>query len=84
MAADTPAPYIDAFFRFYSDGEFDDSRVVDTVVGITGSDRLAASSRGSIPRGRVQRTACAAPARSQGGASRPHQGLSTAAQLLLL
>ena len=25
MAADTPAPYIDAFFRFYSDGEFDDA-----------------------------------------------------------
>jgi uncharacterized protein YbjT (DUF2867 family) len=36
MAADTPAPYIDAFFRFYSDGEFDDSRVVDTVQRITG------------------------------------------------
>ncbi len=36
MAANTPAPYIDAFFRFYSDGEFDDSQVVDTVVGITG------------------------------------------------
>ena len=36
MAANTPAPYIDAFFRFYSDGEFDDSRVVDTVARITG------------------------------------------------
>jgi uncharacterized protein YbjT (DUF2867 family) len=36
MAADTPAPYIDAFFRFYSDGEFDDSPVVDTVQRITG------------------------------------------------
>lgn len=36
MAADTPAPFIDAFFRFYSDGEFDDSYVVDTVERITG------------------------------------------------
>jgi uncharacterized protein YbjT (DUF2867 family) len=36
MAADTPAPYIDAFFRFYSDGEFDDSPVVDTVERVTG------------------------------------------------
>jgi uncharacterized protein YbjT (DUF2867 family) len=36
MAADTPASYIDAFFRFYSDGEFDDSPVLDTVRQITG------------------------------------------------
>jgi uncharacterized protein YbjT (DUF2867 family) len=36
MAADTPAPYIDAFFRFYSEGEFDDSPVLDTVEQITG------------------------------------------------
>jgi uncharacterized protein YbjT (DUF2867 family) len=36
MAASTPAPYLEAFFRFYSDGEFDDSRVVDTVERITG------------------------------------------------
>ena len=36
MAADTPAPFIDAFFRFYSDGEFDDSPTVDTVQQITG------------------------------------------------
>jgi uncharacterized protein YbjT (DUF2867 family) len=36
MAADTPAPYIDAFFRFYSEGEFDDSPVLDTVQRITG------------------------------------------------
>jgi NAD(P)-dependent dehydrogenase (short-subunit alcohol dehydrogenase family) len=35
MAADTPAPYIDAFFRFYSDGEFDDSPVLETVQQIT-------------------------------------------------
>jgi uncharacterized protein YbjT (DUF2867 family) len=36
MAADMPAPYVDAFFRFYSDGEFDDSAVVDAVDRITG------------------------------------------------
>lgn len=36
MAADTPAPFIDAFFRFFSDGEYDDSRVLDTVQQITG------------------------------------------------
>jgi uncharacterized protein YbjT (DUF2867 family) len=37
MAETTPAAYIDAFFRFYSDGEFDDSSAVDTVLQITGS-----------------------------------------------
>jgi uncharacterized protein YbjT (DUF2867 family) len=36
MAADTPAPYIDAFFRFYSEGEFDDAPVLATVEEITG------------------------------------------------
>jgi uncharacterized protein YbjT (DUF2867 family) len=36
MEADTPAPFIDAFFRFFTDGEFDDSPVVDTVHQITG------------------------------------------------
>jgi uncharacterized protein YbjT (DUF2867 family) len=36
LAATTPAAYVDAFFRFYSDGEFDDSRVVDTVELIAG------------------------------------------------
>ena len=36
MAADTPAPYLDAFFRFYSQGEFDDSPVVETVHQLTG------------------------------------------------
>ena len=35
MAPDTPAPYIDAFFRFYTGGEFDDSAVLDTVAQIT-------------------------------------------------
>jgi uncharacterized protein YbjT (DUF2867 family) len=37
MAADTPAPFIDAFFRFYSEGEFDDSPVLETVQQITGN-----------------------------------------------
>ena len=36
MAADTPAELIDAFFRFFSAGEFDDSPVVDTVRRVTG------------------------------------------------
>jgi uncharacterized protein YbjT (DUF2867 family) len=36
MSADTPAELIDAFFRFFSAGEFDDSPVVDTVNQITG------------------------------------------------
>jgi uncharacterized protein YbjT (DUF2867 family) len=36
MAETTPAAYLDAFFRFYSDGEFDDSAVVDTVRRLTG------------------------------------------------
>jgi uncharacterized protein YbjT (DUF2867 family) len=36
MAADTPAELIDAFFRFFSAGEFDDSSVVDTVQRVTG------------------------------------------------
>ena len=38
MAATTPAPYVDAFFRFYSGGEFDDSAVVDTVRRIAGRE----------------------------------------------
>lgn len=36
MAADTPAPFVDGFFRFFTDGEFDDSVVVDSVLEITG------------------------------------------------
>lgn len=36
MAVDTPAAFIDAFFRFFSDGEYDDSIVVDAVQRITG------------------------------------------------
>jgi uncharacterized protein YbjT (DUF2867 family) len=36
MAETTPAAYLDAFFRFYSDGEFDDSPVLDTVSRLTG------------------------------------------------
>ena len=35
MANDTPAPFIEAFFRFYTGGEFDDSSVVDTVERVT-------------------------------------------------
>ena len=44
MAGTTPQPYIDAFFRFYSEGEFDDSRVVGTVEEFTCRARRAASS----------------------------------------
>jgi uncharacterized protein YbjT (DUF2867 family) len=36
MQADTLEPVIDAFFRFFTDGEFDDSLVVDSVHDITG------------------------------------------------
>src|SRR5690606_23730020 len=36
LAGDTPPDLMDAFFRFFSDGEFDDSRVVDTVLAVTG------------------------------------------------
>jgi len=36
MATDTPAPIIEAFFRFYSEGEFDDSIVLDVVERILG------------------------------------------------
>jgi uncharacterized protein YbjT (DUF2867 family) len=36
MAADTPEPFIDGFFRFFTDGEFDDSRVTQSVRDITG------------------------------------------------
>jgi uncharacterized protein YbjT (DUF2867 family) len=38
MATDTPPEIIDAFFRFFSAGEFDDSAVVDTVRRTTGRD----------------------------------------------
>jgi hypothetical protein len=31
LEAGTPTPFVDALFRFFSDGEYDDSRVVDTV-----------------------------------------------------
>jgi uncharacterized protein YbjT (DUF2867 family) len=36
MAVDTPAAFVDALFRFFSDGEFDDAAVVDTVAQVTG------------------------------------------------
>ncbi len=54
MAADTPAPYIDAFFRFYSDGEFDDAPVLDTVREITGRAPGRLRGVGAPPRRRVR------------------------------
>ncbi|HEY6423277.1 MAG TPA: hypothetical protein VIY28_08560 [Pseudonocardiaceae bacterium] len=36
MQADTPPRIIDAFFRFFTDGEFDDSPVLDSVHRIIG------------------------------------------------
>lgn len=36
MTADWPAPVVDAFFRFFTDGEFDDAPVLDTVREVTG------------------------------------------------
>jgi hypothetical protein len=39
MATDgTPAPFIDAFFRFFSEGEYDDSQVLSTVEAIEGRE----------------------------------------------
>jgi uncharacterized protein YbjT (DUF2867 family) len=38
LAAGTPAPIVDALFRFFSDGEYDDSGVVGTVKEITGRE----------------------------------------------
>jgi uncharacterized protein YbjT (DUF2867 family) len=36
MRADTPASFVEALFRFFSDGEYDDSLVVGSVDAITG------------------------------------------------
>lgn len=36
MAENTPPPVVDALFRFFGEGEYDDSVVVDTVETITG------------------------------------------------
>jgi uncharacterized protein YbjT (DUF2867 family) len=36
LAAGTPPPIVDALFRFFSDGEYDDSPVVGTVRAVTG------------------------------------------------
>jgi hypothetical protein len=36
MSETVPAKYVEAFFRFFADGEFDDSRVLPTVEEITG------------------------------------------------
>jgi uncharacterized protein YbjT (DUF2867 family) len=38
MRVDTPPEVVDALFRFFSDGEFDDSLVIDTVRQITGRE----------------------------------------------
>lgn len=37
MSRTTPAAYVDAFFRFFADGEFDDSSVTTTVRDVTGA-----------------------------------------------
>lgn len=36
LSETTPAPYVDAFFRFYVDGTLDESRVLPTVRDLTG------------------------------------------------
>jgi uncharacterized protein YbjT (DUF2867 family) len=36
MAENTPPPMVDALFRFFSEGEYDDSVVLDTVESVTG------------------------------------------------
>jgi uncharacterized protein YbjT (DUF2867 family) len=36
MLENTPAPVVDALFRFFSEGEYDDSVVLDTVETVTG------------------------------------------------
>jgi uncharacterized protein YbjT (DUF2867 family) len=36
MAKNTPLPMVDALFRFFSEGEYDDSVVLDTVEAVTG------------------------------------------------
>jgi uncharacterized protein YbjT (DUF2867 family) len=36
MSADMPAEYVDAFFSFFADGDYDDSRVQPTVEQLTG------------------------------------------------
>jgi uncharacterized protein YbjT (DUF2867 family) len=36
MAQNTPAPFLEAFFRFFSDGEYDDAVVLDTVQELAG------------------------------------------------
>jgi uncharacterized protein YbjT (DUF2867 family) len=36
MAAAMPEPFVDAQFRFFSDGEYDDAVVLDTVARVTG------------------------------------------------
>jgi len=38
LAARTDSPAVDAQFRFFSEGEYDDARVVGTVRAVTGRD----------------------------------------------
>jgi uncharacterized protein YbjT (DUF2867 family) len=38
MSAEMPEKYVDAFYRFFADGEFDDSEVTSTVRDLTGRD----------------------------------------------
>jgi hypothetical protein len=44
MASDMPEPFVDAQIRFFSQGEFDDSSVVDTVRTLTGGVPAPSSS----------------------------------------
>ena len=54
MAGNTPPPFIEAFFRFYSEGEFDDARIVGTVQALTGRAPAALSGVGARSRRRVR------------------------------
>jgi hypothetical protein len=38
MSASMPAPVVEAMFRFFAEGQFDDSQVLDTVSEITGRE----------------------------------------------
>ena len=61
MATDTPADFIDAFFRFFSHGEFDDAAVVDAVQQITGHPPRTFAAMGRSSRPRVQQRALTRP-----------------------
>jgi hypothetical protein len=38
MSASMPAPVVEAMFRLFAEGQFDDSQVLDTVRAITGRE----------------------------------------------